>query len=265
MAKQRKATNRGRKQQPATQDVPFQALQRALRWIIDENIFSQLTMHGNTSWTAGQLVVLAVLWVWSDQSTLTGAFDHAKHLASSMLGEVALTTYQGLTNALVTWTGSLLPLIQQRLHGLMEQSGGENWRIGGWLALAVDGSRITTPRTQSNEASFSAAHYGEGRKARSRKKWKNKKRRSKRLSERVKPQIWLTLLWHMGLCMPWSWKTGPSTSSERGHFLEMLTTLVFPEKTLFCGDAGFVGYELWKTMQDAGHHFLTAWAATSGC
>jgi len=36
----------------------------------------------------------------------------------------------------------------------------------------------------------------------------------------------------------------------------MLTTLVFPEKTLFCADAGFVGYELWKTMQDAGHHFL---------
>ena len=256
MAKKRKGTNRGGKQQPTTQDVPFQALQRALRWIINEGIFSQLPLHGNITWTAGQLVVLAVLWVWSDQATLTGAFEHAKNLALSMLGEVALTTYQGLANALVHWTDSLLPLIQQRLHGLMEQTGGDYWRIGGWLALAVDGSRVTTPRTQSNEASFSATHYGQGRKARSRRKWKNKKRRSKRLSERVKPQIWLTLLWHMGLRMPWSWKTGPSTSSERGHFLEMLTTLVFPEKTLFCGDAGFVGYELWKTMQDAGHHFL---------
>ena len=76
------------------------------------------------------------------------------------------------------------------------------------------------------------------------------------MGERVKPQIWLTLMWHMGLCMPWSWKTGPSTSSERGHFQEMLTTLVFPEKTLFCADAGFVGYELWKALAEAGHHFL---------
>lgn len=255
MAKKGNGVSR-RRQQPATQDVSFHALERALSWIINEDIFSQMALHGNITWMPGQLVVLAVLWVCSDQATLTGAFEHAKHLGLSMLGEVALTTYQGLTNALVNWTGSLLPLIQQRLHGLMERTGGDYWRMGGWLPLAVDGSRITTPRTQSNEASFSATHYGQGSKARSRRKWKNKKRRSKRLSERVKPQIWLTLVWHMGLCMPWSWKTGPSTSSERDHFCAMLTTQVFPEKTLFCADAGFVGYEFWKAIQDAGHHFL---------
>jgi hypothetical protein len=256
MAKKHKETRQGKKQQPTTQGLPFQALQRALAWIINEGIFSQLTLHGNTTWTAGQLVTLAVLWVWSDKGTLTGAFEHAKHLALSMLGQVALTTYQGLAGALVTRTGSLLPLVQRRLQSLMEQIGGDYWRVDGWLPLAVDGSRITTPRTQSNEADFSAPHFGKSRTARDRRRWKNKKRRSKALSERVKPQIWLTLLWHMGLCMPWTWKTGPSTSSERGHFVEMLTSLVFPEKTLFCGDAGFVGYELWKTLHDAGHHFL---------
>lgn len=30
----------------------------------------------------------------------------------------------------------------------------------------------------------------------------------------------------------------------------------FPEKTLFCGDAGFVGYELWSTIAQQGHGFL---------
>ena len=189
MAKERKGTNRRRKHRPTAQDLPFQALRRAMAWIIDENIFSQLTLHGNTTWTAGQLVALAVLWVWSDKDTLTGAFEHAKHLALTMLGRVALTTYQGLTGALVTRTGSLLPLIQRRLHSLMEKIGGDHWRIDGWLPLAVDGSRTTTPRTQSNETNFAATHYGQGRKARSRKKWKNKKRRSKALAERVKPQI----------------------------------------------------------------------------
>jgi hypothetical protein len=256
MAKTHKRTRRARKAHPTAQDVPFQAIQQALAWIVNESIFSHLPLHGNTTWTAGQLVILAVLWVWSDKGTLTGAFHHAKHVAAAMTGEAALTTYQGLSNSLVTWTGRLLPVIQQRLHALMERVGGDCWRIDGWLPLAVDGSRNSTPRTQSNEASFSAPRYGHGRKARSRKKWKNKNRRSKPLSEPVKPQVWLTLLWHMGLGMPWNWKTGPSTSSERGHFLELLTSTTFPEETLFCGDAGFVGYELWNALQDAGHHFL---------
>jgi hypothetical protein len=236
--------------------VPFEALGRALAWIVNESIFSQLPLHGNVTWAASQLVVLAVLWVWSDKETLTGAFQHAKHLAMNMLGQVALTSYQGLSHALVTWGGRLMPLLQQRLHGLMERIGGDYWRIDGWLPLAVDGSRITTPRTGSNEIAFAAPHFGHSASARGRRRWKNKKRRSKALGECVKPQIWLTLLWHMGLCMPWSWKTGPSTSSERGHFLEMLATLVFPARTLFCGDAGFVGYDLWKALGDAGHHFL---------
>jgi hypothetical protein len=256
MAKDRKGRKQGNKQQPTGREVSFQSLKHALAWIINESIFSSMTLHGNTTWTTSQLVVLAVLWVWSDKGTLTGAFGHARQVALSMLGKVALTSYQGLSNALVTWTPRLLPLIQRRLHALMEQIGGEYWRVGGWLPLAVDGSRITTPRTRGNEADFSAARFGQSASARGRRRWKDKKRRSKPLGERVKPQVWLTLMWHMGLCMPWSWKTGPSTSSERGHFQEMLTTLVFPVKTLFCADAGFVGYELWKALAAAGHHFL---------
>jgi len=30
----------------------------------------------------------------------------------------------------------------------------------------------------------------------------------------------------------------------------------FRENTLFCADAGFVGYELWRAILDAGHSFL---------
>ena len=104
-------------------------------------------------------------------------------------------------------------------------AGGEqHWQIGLWLALAVNGSDLTTPRTANNERAFAIRNYGHGRKAKTRKKWKNKKRRSKKISEPVKPQIWLTLIWHMGLKLPWSWRTGPSTASERGHLLEMIET-----------------------------------------
>ena len=98
-------------------------LHRALSWVVDEKMFAHLTPHGNTTWVASQLVVLAVLWVGSGKNTLTGALDHAKQLAFHMFGEVALTTYQGLTNALVKWSGTLLPLIWTQLHVRMEQVG----------------------------------------------------------------------------------------------------------------------------------------------
>ena len=60
----------------------------------------------------------------------------------------------------------------------------------------------------------------------------------------------------MGLRMPWSWKSGPSTASERDHFRQMLAQQQFPENTLFCGDAGFTGYDLWKAAIDRGHQIL---------
>lgn len=240
----------------AAQLINANLLHRALAWAIDDKLFHNVPRHGNTSWQVCQLVTLAVLWVWSDHATLTGAFLQARELSLSMLGAVAVSSYQGLTGALVNWSGRLLPLLWQQLHRRMEQCGGMHWRLGPWLPLAVDGSRVTTPRTQSNEHAYGAHHYGHGRKAQSRKNWKNKRRRTQRLGQPVAPQIWLTLLWHMGLKMPWAWKIGPSTASERHHFLDLIRDWKFPEDTLFCGDAGFVGYELWQALIEAGHHFV---------
>jgi len=230
-------------------------LRRAINWVLNDKMFANLQMHGNTKWVPKYLVILAVLTAWSDGQRMTDAFEKAKKLSEHMFGQVAIQTFQGMMRALVTWTAQLLPLLWLRLHELMQQAGGEHYRIGKWLPLAVDGSRFTTPRTESNEQAFSAKNFGKGRKAKSRRKWKNKKKRSKKLCEPVKPQIWLTLVWHMGLKLPWCWKTGPSTSSERHHLMEMLKEHKFVKYTLFCCDAGFVGYELWKAI-DAGHHFL---------
>jgi len=63
------------------------------------------------------------------------------------------------------------------------------------------------------------------------------------------------VLWHMGLRLPWTWRLGPSNSSERYHVKEILREEEFPENTLFCGDAGFTGYPLWSLIAKA-HHFL---------
>jgi hypothetical protein len=250
---QRKDSRRGHRAQALNNG---ERLRAAVAWAVDRQIFAQVKLHGNTTWKIGELILLTVVWVWSGETTLTGAFAEAQRWSLDVLGQTPLTTYQGLLKALVNWTGSWLPLLWERLHVLMEEHGGKHWRIGRWLPLAVDGSRTSVPRTKENELAFCAPHFGKGRTARYRKKKGQGRRRKAKAPQPVKPQLWVTLLWHMGLHMPWSWKTGPSYAVEREHFAQMLHEQKFPKNTLFCADAGFTGYEIWKTMSAAGHAFL---------
>lgn len=238
--------------------VHLDFLRKAMEWVIDQSIFDNLKTHGNTKWIAKDLVMLAVLWVWSEKAQLTAAFSEARTWSKRLFGRVAISSYQGLTGALVTYGGKLVPLIWDRLHQRMEQVSEKHWRIGRWLPLAVDGSRVSTPRTKDNEKAFRAANYGKGKTAKYRKNKgkKNGRKKNRVAAKTVTPQIWLTLLWHMGMRLPWCWKTGPSDASERGHFQDMLQKVVFPIYTLFCGDAGFTGYDLWKMIMDKGHSFV---------
>jgi hypothetical protein len=235
-------------------------LQAAVTWAVGEKVFAGLKVHGNTIWRMTELVVLAIVWVWSDQKTLTGGFREANQWTIDLFGQSVLCSFQGMMGALTTWTARILLLLRMRLQQLMLDVGGEHFRRGCWVPIAVDGSRISVPRTRANEVAFCSKTYGQSSKAKTRRKQRKKK--DQRLRVRRKkaapqgPQIWTTLLWHMGLHMPWSWRNGASDASERQHFKDVLAEELFPKNTLFCADAGFVGYELWQQIIAAGHSFL---------
>jgi hypothetical protein len=238
---------------------PGRALRSALDWLLSERIFQDLKFHGNTKWEPVPLAAMALAWIWSSRDALTDGFDDAHRWVTRLFGHAPLGTYQGLVGALLKWTPLWIPLLCQRMQQLMEQLSEADWRTGGWLAIAIDGSRGDVPRTRANEARFCAKNFGRGKTAKYRKKkTKGMRRRRNRLAPAhpVKPQVWITLFWHMGLRLPWCWKLGPSDSSERHHVREMLQQQRFPENTLFCGDANFVGYEFWRAIIDAGHDFL---------
>ena len=175
-----------------------------------------------------------------------------------MLPGVAVSTYQGLMNALVKWTPQLIPLLCQVLQGCMQQLG-RHWRRHGWLPLAIDGFRSDTPRTKSNEAAFCAKNYGKGARAKygkKKSKGMRRKRNKKNPPHPQGPQVWVTMIWHMALRLPWLWKVGPSNSSERHQAMEMVERDNYPENTLFCADAGFVGFPLWSHLIQQGCDFL---------
>lgn len=246
-----------RPRQPRTNADYFRKLQE---WLLPaDGIFAELKLHGNTTWLPRSLVWLALCWSWSECRHLTDGFTHAVECCRLVAGDAALTTYQGLMGALVRWTDVLLSVLWSVLHLRMQEMGGKRWKIQEWVAIGFDGSRSTAPRSKSNERALCAATYGHGKTARYRKKKTKGMRRTKNEKNKPQPQqpqAWITLLWHMGLRLPWQWKLGPSDSSERAHVMEMIEQGEFPENTLFCGDAGFIGYPLWSLIDGLGMKFL---------
>lgn len=264
MARKRRKTRSDRKSRQSRKTTKaltnIESLRNAWQWLLpDASIFAKVRFHGNVSWAASNLVVLALCWSWSEARHVTDAFAESSRWCQSMLGSVPLTTYQGFMGALTSWTAALLPILIGVLQQRMRQWGGEFYRVQGWMPIAFDGSRASAARTKSNEAELCAKNYGHGKTAKYRKKKSKGMRRRKNEkapAQPQEPQTWITMMWHMGLRLPWDWRLGPSNASERDHVMDMIGQGHFPTRTLFCGDAGFVGYPLWSKIHQAGMGFL---------
>ena len=238
-------------------------LRRALDWIVSDKMFADLHLHGNIGWKGASLVRLAVFWVWSSESSLVAAANDAIACVTRVFGNSAVASYQALTNALHRYSSQLVPILWTRMQALMRACDDGDFRIGLWLVLAIDGTRLQVPRTLKNERRFCKPKAKARKKSKARKRGRSAKRtksptrkttRKNRRSEG--PLMWLTMIWHVGQRMPWCWKIGPAYASERHHAMELLEEQEFPENTLFCADGGFVGYDFWRAIHDQDHHFL---------
>jgi hypothetical protein len=231
-----------------------------LNWFLPEGeLFSKDEFHGNTRWDPDQLAAQALVWSWQETRRVTDAFDHSREICEALGWKKTVMTYTSFMNALKRYDHLWMRRLRQRCQALAQQVGGRFFRSGGWVLIGFDGSRATAPRTVSNERAFCAPNYGHGTRAKYGKK-KSKGLRRKRNKQHPPhpqaPQAWITMMWHMGLRLPWTWRLGPSHASERDHVKEMLAEEEFPENTLFCGDAGFTGYPLWRAIHEAKGDFL---------
>lgn len=234
-------------------------VREAINWFIDSVDFTQLAVHKNTTWSFSGLVVLAVTAAWVNAPGLVQAFDRAKEYVRGFHGSVAICTYQGMMRAISTHRVSLMEILWSRIQLLMAKTSGSDFRIFGFVPIGVDGSRFTTPRTLSNELRFAKPKTKKGGKRKpvaKRQKVALLDVPTKRVCDAGPPQIWVTMFWHLTLQISWRWSQGPSYADERQHCKDTLGTTVFPEKTLFVADAGFVGFELWKLFLDHGHDFV---------
>jgi hypothetical protein len=129
------------------------------------------------------------------------------------------------------WLTPLQPALGKRLRQQLQACAGRHWLREGWCAFAADGSRVECPRTKANEDALKCA----GKK-------------------KTGPQLFVTTLLHMGTGVPWDFRIGPGTASERRHLQEMLPDL--PPRSLLVADAGFTGYGFYRGIVTAKQNFL---------
>lgn len=251
--------------------VNHQSIKQVADWLLAPALFVGMKTKRTATWLPRMLAVTAVLWATGEQTNLTDRFATARKIVDKIFRwrPAPGATYQGFMKMLRKWHVDLQLVTIPHVRVQMQEVLPTQWEIGGYVVFAGDGSRIEVGRTQSLEEAFSPQRKKNARKKNAGKNKKGKQKKQPRKQEvpakqkqsdesvakkENSPQMWLTLMWHVGTGLPWAWRTGPSDSSERQHLEEMLAEL--PENSLITADAGFVGYDFWTAILNAKHNFL---------
>jgi hypothetical protein len=195
------------------------------------SVFSSLPVTGKVRWTPQRLVWSGLLMAWSEQPQLVERF----HAVCAFLKQTCKhwkigSSYDGWVAAQLREAERIRPLVVRRLREQMRQipTTCPNSRFE---LFAVDGSKAACPRTIENQAAMGDVGKPDGI-----------------------PQLSLTSLLHLQTGLPWDFRVGSGTDSERGHLREMLDEL--PQNALLVADAGFIGYELCCEMIERRQRFL---------
>lgn len=184
-------------------------------------LFSVQDADRKRRWTSLHTVMQAILMAYEPSLALKDRFANARRTLVAMFPGRRRPgrTYQGFVRAMRRVASSFRQALADHLRRHHRRVAGEHWRLNGWVVFAADGSRVEAPRTAANEAALGCA----GRK-------------------KTGPQLALTTLYHLGSGLPWDWRIGAGTESERTHLRSLLKTL--PNDSLVVADAGFTGYDL---------------------
>jgi hypothetical protein len=185
------------------------------RWTLQPLIWVLLTM----AWHPGQSQEERFA---AARATYVAHYQHSRRPGAALAG--FLTALAKLPLPVLR---ALAQGVRQRLAVLWV----DGLRVGGWLPMACDGSRLECPRSEQLQ---------------------------QRLGEAGKPgsapSIYLTTLVLLPLGVVWSWWWGKGTASEHRHLRQLLRTL--PRKTLLVADAFYLGYELFTAIMQAQAAFL---------
>lgn len=172
-------------------------------------------------WTAQPLVLMVLLMTWSHGDSQAERFECAKAYCQVCLAKRRTPgkTVQGFQKALARLPLVVLRTLAAGVRKVLSARLGKRWQVEGFVPIGCDGSRVECPRTPELEQRLGQAG-----------------------KDKSAPTLWVTALVHLCLGVPWAWRLGKGTASERHHLLEMLKLL--PANALLVADAGYFGFGL---------------------
>jgi len=214
------------------------------QWLLSGIIFSK-PLHVNCSWTFRTLVMTALFWAWSRESTMAERFSCAQRLTCHLDESKKISTSsQAFLEILRRHTVYLKGLLLDAFRMHM-QTIDQHWMTFGYVLFGVDGTDVGVARTKSNQSAFTT--NGKSKHQR-RKRIKNQTAHQKK--QKQCPRILMTTLFHISLGLPWAWRLGSKSDNERSQLLSMLGEL--PKNSMIVGDAGFIGFEFLSRVLGSG-------------
>jgi hypothetical protein len=184
-------------------------------------------------WALQPLVLVLLCLSWASGDSQAERFETAKAFVSACLPKRRRPgqTVQGFDKALARLPLPVLRAVATAVRAALLRWLAPCWRVAGFVPLGCDGTRLHCPRTEELERRLGQAG-----------------------KPGAAPTLWLTALVHLRLGLPWAWRLGKGTASERGHLRQLLGVL--PAAALVVADAGFVGYDLLRTLLQRRVSFL---------
>jgi hypothetical protein len=187
----------------------------------------------SSRWKTQPLVLVLLFMTWCCGDSQPERFETAKAFCVACLHKRRRPgkTVQGFQKALAQLPMTVLRLITGSVRETLAHRLGERCYQGGFIPIGCDGSRVECPRVAELEQRLGQA-----------------------AKDQAAPTIWVTALVHLRLGVPWAWRIGKGTASERSHLEQMVSYL--PPAALLVADAGYVGYRLAKRLGESNVSFL---------
>ncbi len=175
----------------------------------------------SSRWMVQPLVLMLLLMTWSHGDSQAERFECAKAYCQLCLRKRRNPgkTVQGFQKALARVPLVVLRTLATGVRGVLASRLAMHWYVEGFVPIGCDGSRVECPRTTELEERLGQAG-----------------------KDKSAPTLWVTALVHLRWGVPWAWRFGKGTASEREHLGSLLRVL--PRLALLVADAGYFGFRL---------------------
>jgi len=190
-------------------------------------------------WRIQPLVMVLVLMTFACGNSQEERFESARAVVVALLPKRRRPgkTVQGFEKALRRLPMYVLRRVATAVRLRLPQVLAHRWVTNGFVVLGCDGSRLECVRAVALEERMGQSSKPD-----------------------AAPTMWLTALVHLATGVPWSWRVGKGTASERDHLKHLLAVL--PLAVLVVCDAGYTGYDLCAFMLKNSVDFLIRMSST---